>query len=281
MAFLKRLWSSDYRRALAAEAAGNYLEAARGYALAGERGRVAEMHLLSAEGASGREARVAALLAAARWATESEAELGARVGRALLALVQKGGVVSDGDRGLLRRAAELLSRAGDGRGAGECLELAGDSEGAAEAYQAAGELEKLEEVLDQGDAERHAAERIRAATSRFQGAMRAGRRTEALAHLEECARLSPQGPARAEARTLAARLIEGGTVALREGARATSRGLSVRYAGRFPAELEQDLVFTAAVAGNAKEADAAKAFIDFLKTPAAAAVFKAKGVRPG
>ena len=55
----------------------------------------------------------------------------------------------------------------------------------------------------------------------------------------------------------------------------------VELAGPFPAELQQDLVFTAAVAANAKEAEAAKAFIDFLKTPAAAAVFKAKGVNPG
>jgi molybdate transport system substrate-binding protein len=55
----------------------------------------------------------------------------------------------------------------------------------------------------------------------------------------------------------------------------------VNLAGPFPAELQQDLVFTAAVAANTKEADAAKAFIDFLKTPAAAAAFKAKGVNPG
>jgi molybdate transport system substrate-binding protein len=55
----------------------------------------------------------------------------------------------------------------------------------------------------------------------------------------------------------------------------------VELAGPFPAELQQDLVITAAVAANAKEAEAAKAFIDFLKTPAAAAVFKAKGVNPG
>jgi molybdate transport system substrate-binding protein len=55
----------------------------------------------------------------------------------------------------------------------------------------------------------------------------------------------------------------------------------VELAGSFPAELQQELVFTAAVAADTKEADAAKALIDYLKTPAATAVIKAKGMTPG
>jgi molybdate transport system substrate-binding protein len=55
----------------------------------------------------------------------------------------------------------------------------------------------------------------------------------------------------------------------------------VEPAGPFPAELQQELVFTAAVAADSKEADAATAFITFLTTPAAAAVIKAKGMIPG
>jgi molybdate transport system substrate-binding protein len=55
----------------------------------------------------------------------------------------------------------------------------------------------------------------------------------------------------------------------------------VELAGPFPSELQQELVFTAAVAADSKEADAAKAFITFLATPAAIAVIKAKGMNPG
>jgi molybdate transport system substrate-binding protein len=55
----------------------------------------------------------------------------------------------------------------------------------------------------------------------------------------------------------------------------------VELAGPFPAELQNDLVFVGAVAEDSRETDASKAFIAYLKTPEAAAVFKAKGVTPG
>ena len=55
----------------------------------------------------------------------------------------------------------------------------------------------------------------------------------------------------------------------------------VELAGPFPAGLQNDLVFTAAVAADTKEAEAARAFIAYLKTPPAVAVIKAKGMTPG
>ena len=55
----------------------------------------------------------------------------------------------------------------------------------------------------------------------------------------------------------------------------------VELVGPFPADLQQVLVFTAAVAADAKETAAAKTLIDYLKTPAATTVIKAKGMTPG
>jgi molybdate transport system substrate-binding protein len=58
----------------------------------------------------------------------------------------------------------------------------------------------------------------------------------------------------------------------------TVPGLEV--VGPFPAELQQEIVFTAAVAVETKHAEAAQAFIDYLTTPAARAVIQAKGMNP-
>jgi molybdate transport system substrate-binding protein len=55
----------------------------------------------------------------------------------------------------------------------------------------------------------------------------------------------------------------------------------VDLVGPFPAELQQELVFTSAVSADSKEADAAKALIDYLRTPAATAIIKAAGMTPG
>jgi molybdate transport system substrate-binding protein len=55
----------------------------------------------------------------------------------------------------------------------------------------------------------------------------------------------------------------------------------VELVGSFPAELQQELVFTSAIAADTREGDAAKAFIDYLKSPTATATIKAGGMTPG
>jgi molybdate transport system substrate-binding protein len=55
----------------------------------------------------------------------------------------------------------------------------------------------------------------------------------------------------------------------------------VDIVGPFPGELQQELVFTSAVAADTREADAARALIDYLRSPAASAVLKAAGMTPG
>jgi molybdate transport system substrate-binding protein len=54
----------------------------------------------------------------------------------------------------------------------------------------------------------------------------------------------------------------------------------VDFAGPFPAEVQQQLVFTAASAADTKDIDGAKALISFLTSPISAAVIKAKGMDP-
>jgi molybdate transport system substrate-binding protein len=55
----------------------------------------------------------------------------------------------------------------------------------------------------------------------------------------------------------------------------------VEIVGPFPAEVQQELVYPAAVAAQAREPDGAKAFIEYLTSPAAASALKAKGMTPG
>jgi molybdate transport system substrate-binding protein len=55
----------------------------------------------------------------------------------------------------------------------------------------------------------------------------------------------------------------------------------VELVGPFPADLQQELRFTSAIAADTKEREAAKALIDYLKTPAAVAAIKAAGMNPG
>jgi molybdate transport system substrate-binding protein len=50
--------------------------------------------------------------------------------------------------------------------------------------------------------------------------------------------------------------------------------------GPLPGDLQNTIVFAAAVMASAKNAEVAKALVNFLRTPEAVAVIKAKGMEP-
>src|SRR5262245_60970055 len=101
VSFLRRILSGDYRRAVAAEAAGEYAEAARYYALAGEREKVALMHLLRAGRAPTHLEEIDGLRDALRWAdpgTPTRVRVAKALGMALLARARAEGVGTERDR---------------------------------------------------------------------------------------------------------------------------------------------------------------------------------------
>lgn len=55
----------------------------------------------------------------------------------------------------------------------------------------------------------------------------------------------------------------------------------IDYVGPLPAGVQQITVFSAGIHRGAREPEAAKAWVKFLTTPAAAALIKAKGLEPG
>ena len=54
----------------------------------------------------------------------------------------------------------------------------------------------------------------------------------------------------------------------------------IEIVGPLPGDLQSTIVFAAAIMANAKDAEASKALVNFLRTPEAAAVIKAKGMEP-
>jgi molybdate transport system substrate-binding protein len=54
----------------------------------------------------------------------------------------------------------------------------------------------------------------------------------------------------------------------------------IEIVGPLPGDLQDTIVFAAAIMGAAKQTDASKALVSFLRTPEAGAVIKAKGMEP-
>ena len=242
------MFSADFRRAVAAEAAGDYNEAARAYALAGEHAKVAEMHLLRAERAPSPEARLQELRAAVRWA-DPEDENGRaarrRIARARFVWAKQAGVVSEADRAVVREAAQLFAESNDHSGAGECHELLGDELQAAEAYQRAGDLERLESVLSREEVRRRHKHRVTDAYEEYRLQLAAGERDLAALALRVCVEGSAEPERsgyRRELEALEARLLTDGTVRLAVVGAAGDGGRDTLYAGAFPLSLGREAI---------------------------------------
>ncbi|HEX9105374.1 MAG TPA: FHA domain-containing protein [Polyangia bacterium] len=253
MTFFKRMFSADFRRAVAAEAAGDYAEAARAYALAGERVKVAEMHLLRAERAPSPAAKLHELRAAIRWTEPDDPEgrnARRRIARALFNWARASAVVGDPEKQVVRDAAQLFVDIGEFAAAGECLEFVGDEFAAAEAYQKGGDVERLESVLAREEHRRKRDTRIHDAFEEYKLALAGGERDRALEAVRLCAESPlPTGKDAAEQmrerasyqrlrEELEGKLIADGSVVIRAGAVGHTR--ERRYVGAFPLVLGRD-----------------------------------------
>lgn len=187
MSFFKRMFSADYRAAVAAEAAGNVELAAERYGLAGDRASAVRMHLARAQRAQERAAEIAALQDALHWAGD-EPELveraSAALGKALYARAIAEGVATARDRERIREAARLLGAGGDHATAGDAWEAIGDHQAAAAAYSAAGLVDKVEAALAADEAQHRRDRDRKDAFADYETHMRVGRRDDARADLQ-------------------------------------------------------------------------------------------------
>ncbi len=182
MSFLRRMFSADYRTAVAAEAAGNVDLAAERYVLAGEYEGAVRMHLARAARAATRHAEIGALRDALRWAGDTPAlrrQAAAALGKVLWEATKAEGIATERDRAKVREAAELLVIGDDHALAGDALEAIGDHLGAANAYSAGGLVERMEQALAKDDALHDRAREESDAFAAYETAMRVGRRDDA------------------------------------------------------------------------------------------------------
>jgi len=183
---MRRMFSADYRAAVAAEAAGDVELAAERYALAGEYDGAVRMHLARAARAATRSSELGALRDALRWAGDDPGlrrRASAALGRALWEAVRAEGIATERDRAKVREAAELLVAGDAHTTAGEALETIHDYVSAANAYSAGGLVEKMEAALAKDDAAHHAVHEETDAFAGYQTAMQVGRRDEARSEL--------------------------------------------------------------------------------------------------
>lgn len=235
MSWLKRMFDGRYRRARAAEGAGQWRRAAALWAEADEPRRAADalLHLASRGGPL--EARLEAWHDALRFLADDELardEVEARMGLAVLEDARLRGATSAEEKRRLADAAARLERAEHPSEAAEAYAILGRTEDQARCLEAAGEVEKLEALLESTAARDERRGALKRLLSEHEMALKYGARLDARTALREAARIAPEDRSVAELlRRLEARIPPPSRVRLSVG------GRRIRVVGRLPAVL--------------------------------------------
>lgn len=239
MGLLRRIFSSEYRKALAAEAGGDYLSAARSYGMCGEVSKVIQMHLAQARLESTLEARITQLRAALEAATAGKDPqrrelLGQLADKLSQQAAQLDPSTVQGQQSL-GEAASLFEEAGLWQRAGDCHLQLEDRNQAAAAYAKAGLPDRVEDLLTQEEEQRRKRRTTEDRFKDYQMHLEAGQRDEAARALRDCAETATQpGEYRRLLDDLEKRLLSSGRVCL------DLDGKRITLAGRFPVWLGRD-----------------------------------------
>jgi tetratricopeptide (TPR) repeat protein len=243
VSLLRRWLQPSYRRALAAEAAGDLEEAARLYALAGQRDRVADMHLRIGERAPDEAARIAALRNALDW-LDHEADVRVvevALANAILLRARVDGVSGTPSGGvlhpardieLLEEAAALFEEAEEWARAADAHELLGHREDAARCYEKGGIVDKLEALLSSEQEKESDTRGAKLLFQEYEMELIAGGRDKALVALRRAAATAASGEGYGEVlRRFERRFPRPGRVVVRVD------GRELQLVGRLPAVL--------------------------------------------
>jgi len=219
VSLFKRLFSSDYRAAVAAEAAGDLALAAERYALAGERDAAVRVHMARAKRTETRAEQIKALRDASHWATDGATDYRAvrgALGRAILAQATEQGIATARDRAKVREAADLLTEAGDYEEAGDALERIDEDIAAAEAFEKGGLVYRMEAALTRDSDRSERRRTVEGSFADYEMRLAGGERVAALAALRNCVEAADmKSEYRKLLDDLESRMIAGGRVVLR------------------------------------------------------------------
>jgi len=223
VSFFKRVFSADYRAAVAAEAAGDLELAAERYALAGEHEAAVRVHVARARRTESRDDAIRALRDALHWAREDDdlrREVTVALGRALLTKAKDQGVATERDRERVRDAAKLMAEGGQYDEAGTALEEIGEDRIAAKIFEMGGLVFRMEAALSRITEHADRDRALRDAFAEYEVHSRGGDRLAARDALRRCVEVADR---KAEYRTLLddleSRLIGGGLVVIRRRTR--------------------------------------------------------------